>query len=567
MRAIPLSAITLGFCLGLVVAIAPACGSNSGGTGGGAAGGGSAGGGNGGAGGGSGGAAAFCADFANSYCEFAVRCNLVAMASKAECVAYIGPQFCRNQPSAEKGYIAFNSANAQACTTAIKNSLSCDPRDALAGPCADIFLPGAASRSACFASDDCINENEACGGASCMKTCQPAGSQGKPCTRFGTCDTGLRCELTTGICVGPAAVGGDCTSGANQCDATSYCDLALTRKCVALPTAGQTCRGGLPRCTNGFYCSNTTCQARLAQGVTCPAAADSCQTALFCDTTKVPTSCQPRAQVGGTCTGDGCAAGLRCIRGSCATPRMAGGTCATSSDCAPGLSCDDVLRSCQAFNFEVAAGETCTDDVRSCDTDLSCRGFAVNPDGGVGTVGRCVVPKVGDACTSNTSGECPRAAFCNVPVGTATGSCVAATNRSPCSYGDNCRVGDYCEGALCTAQKAAGAACASSGACVSPLKCIAMTPGSSVCGNAGDIGANCAASSACRFPLTCVSGLCAHAGATGEKCYDSSVCLTGTCSRDAGTCDAPTPNGGLCKQNTECASGQCNTGLCEAVCP
>jgi len=543
-------ALVGGFALGLVVAIAPSCG---------------------GPGGGGSAVSRFCVDYSTAFCDYAVRCGSVAVNGKADCLTYFQGTFCGAAvDSAGKGYQTFDSTKAQACLSAI-GSASCDEGagTALLG-CDGLFAPAADSGGACYEASDCKSATEGCGGASCARTCQAAGAQGQPCPRDTSCSAGLRCDPGTSLCQPPAPPGAACQPFASfQCDATSFCD-STTEMCTALPSSGQACRPTSPRCTGAAWCSAGTCQPRLGSGVTCTTS-DACESTLFCDTALTPDSCQARKAVGGTCQASThCQDGLRCTSGACVAARTAGQSCVSISDCATGLSCDRILRICGTPVYSLKAGDSCTDDDRTCGSGLSCKGEAVNSDGGVGTVGTCAAEALGDPCTSRFSSECPEHAFCNLAVDAGAGTCTAATSGSPCATNSQCRATDFCDNGLCAARKPEGAACTSSSGCVSPLTCLTSAAGAKTCGKRGELGAPCTettGNSSCLFPLACTNGTCQHAGALNEPCLSGSICLSGACDRDAGICGAKLPVGGDCRSyGSACESGHCVNGKCEAAC-
>jgi hypothetical protein len=540
-------ALACGFSVGLMVALAPSC-----------------------SGGGPGGVtSSFCNDYSTAYCDYAIRCGQVASGSRNDCVTYFTGSFCNVAvASSAKGYQTFDSTKGKACTDAI-SKIACDGTSALSSDACDgLFTAAVDTGGGCFEDADCKNEADGCGGSGCMKTCQVAGAQGKPCPKSGTCNTGLRCDRTTTTCVPPGGPGTDCSTGSSACDATSFCDNA-TDTCVALPTAGQACRTSSPRCTASAFCNNNTCQPKLGSGVTCTGF-DSCESGLFCDSSMSPASCKATKAAGGTCTTvTQCQAGLRCTGGFCAAPKTAGQTCSGFNDCEDSLYCDRVLRTCNALVYTLKAGESCTADSRSCTTGLNCKGAAANADGGVGMVGSCTAKALGDSCTRFGS-NCPEHAFCNLSVDGGSGSCTTSAVGSPCSFASECQAGGFCENSLCAPLKQMGATCTNSSSCVSPLSCLTSASGAKTCGKLGDIGASCSdtpGTSSCLFPLTCTGGTCQHGGATGEPCLSGVTCISGACNPDGGVCGPKLPEGGECTFfGGACESGRCTNGKCQATC-
>ncbi len=510
---------------------------------------------------GGGGASGFCESYATAFCDYEIRCGQVSSTGKADCVTYIRDAFCAGAvPSATKGYQTFDAMKGQACVDSL-TAASCDSLTSL--NCDGLYTATSDTGGGCFVPSDCKNAADSCGGSGCMKTCQVAGELGKPCTKAGTCTAG-RCDASN-VCAPPGAIGADCRPfSSNECDATGACDSA-TSKCVALPSVGQACRSLSPRCSGATFCNGTTCQTRLSQGAMC-SGGDSCEAGLTCDFSQNPDSCQPRKAAGSACIflGD-CQVGLRCISAVCTAPKTAGQPCVLFDDCADGLLCDPVLRACTPSTSSLKAGDSCTDRARYCGPNLTCKGAAINRDAGVGTVGTCGERKLGDACETRSSTECPEHSFCNLAVDGGAGTCITASVGSPCTTGAQCLTGDFCKSGLCSARVAMGQPCTASSNCVAPLACV-----SSACGKLGDEGTACSGStigSTCLFPFTCVGGTCKHAGAKGEPCLNGLLCISGACVPDAGTCGAKQAEGGACSFfGNACESGRCTNGKCEVSC-
>ncbi|MBX7101422.1 MAG: hypothetical protein K1X89_27150 [Myxococcaceae bacterium] len=510
---------------------------------------GSSGGGSGGAGGstGSGGGAAgsFCDQLADAYCTFSVRCGLVSAAAKAECLPYFSNLLCgAHAESVARSYQFTDSKKAQACLAVI-NGAACDAPLSVLTVCDGVFSPASPSGGGCFSSGDCFAADEGCAGENrCGSTCQPAGALGQPCLKTGLCSAGLRCDAATKLCAMPGAVGASCTGALNDCDSTSTCDLYGTKKCVVLPTSGQTCRSLDPRCAGGLYCNGSTnhCEARLAQGTPCTSTA-ACEEPLFCDLPGTKT-CLPKLSPGSSCSG--------------------------LLDCAGASAlCDPVLKTCQTTALSLDAGESCTGFVRQCALPLRCRGASYALDGGLGVTGLCGLPQVGDPCSIQGGIDCPGAAYCKLPGDGGQGQCAAAGAGTACVSSTECRAGDVCLNKACVVKKAAGEGCASSTECVIPLKCVqSPSSGMKSCGALAEAGAACASGgeNPCKFPFTCVSGTCQHAGKTGERCLPNTLCFAGACATTSQTCQPPLDAGTACRVGLECASGLCDGERCLDAC-
>jgi hypothetical protein len=138
-------------------------------------------------------------------------------------------------------------------------------------------------------------------------TCRAASGMGGPCNDTG-CSTGLHCAgyvalgpgATLGMCVGPSAAGGPCTSS-NDCQGGAYC-------------GNGTCGGGKPF---GAACQqDTDCQA----GLTCAA-----------------NLCEHAAYPGDPCNGTSNACVLSiCRNGTCVDHAKVGQPCMVNTDCTTG---------------------------------------------------------------------------------------------------------------------------------------------------------------------------------------------------------------------------------------
>lgn len=532
--------------VGVVVLLAAAFGSTAGcsSTPAGASGGGTGGGG-GSTSSGGGAPGGFCDQLGEAFCTFSIRCGLATAVAKAECVPYFSALLCgAHAESLARSYQFVSSAKAQACLAAIDGA-ACEASVSVLSVCDGVFSPASVSGGGCLSSGDCFAANEGCAGDTrCGSVCQTAGALGEPCTKGGACNPGLRCDQTAQRCVAPGAVGASCSGGVNECDSASACDTFGTKKCVALPTAGQPCGTLDPRCGTGLYCNpaNSHCEARLSQGTPCTATA-SCQEPLYCDLGGTK-ACQPKLSLGSPCSGLLDCAGANTL-------------------------CDPVTRTCQTTALSLDAGESCTGFVRQCALPLRCRGFAYSADGGVGTVGACGQPQVGDPCTFAGTPDCPDQSFCRLPADGGVGQCAAAGVGTACLKNAECRVGDVCLNKACAVRKAAGEGCTSSTECLSSLRCVqASTGGPKTCSVLLEPDAGCSGTgdNPCKFPFTCVSGACRHSGAIGERCLANALCFAGTCAMTSQTCQPPLDAGTACRVGLECASGLCSGDRCIDAC-
>lgn len=341
-------------------------------------------------------------------------------------------------------------------------------------------------------------------------------------------------------------------------------------KPVTLPGVGEACDGAhYPYCTPSAFCDGAVCHPRLGVGAACNGP-DSCEATLRCDAV-----CKiPRAK-GEACSATAlCARTLACSNGTCATPASLGERCDAQTACAEGIPCDRVSRTCGATYFSQAVGESCSDHW-NCQTRLTCRGAVENADGGVGTLGSCAVPAIGDPCYPSALINCPLSAFCRIGPTEDVGTCAPRTERARCSSTFTCATGDTCNfasdgGFECASTKKQGDRCEADSECPQPLHCVPQQTGAR-CAKLGDVGDSCSAQRSfldtCLFPLTCSNGTCRHLGGPNEACFKGSVCLSGGCDLNTSVCRAKLPDGAGCgSTDSACASGYCSNGSCTAVC-
>ncbi|MHB8874914.1 MAG: hypothetical protein ACYC8T_14595 [Myxococcaceae bacterium] len=282
-----------------------------------------------------------------------------------------------------------------------------------------------------------------------------------------------------------------------------------------------------------------------------------------------------------TCsTGEHCAPGLQCPRGTCQPPATEGGSCSFIMGCRDELRCSqDVcvprlgegercrregygmpeLVSCvqcrNEFRCDMVSGicereraagngEPCNLSTDRCGEGQVCRGTWINPDGGTGAMGRCEAKSLGAPC--QLTGDCPPGALCEPYADGGVGVCVPAYEGSSCVADDECLPAHYCEQhKTCRPPRPEGEECEESQfnlRCDSRLACVARGTGR-VCHRLRDLDESCdpAMLAPCMFPLLCAgSGRCLKIegelikAGDGEGCGFSSQCASGRC--DQGRC-------------------------------
>ncbi len=235
---------------------------------------------------------------------------------------------------------------------------------------------------------------------------------------------------------------------------------------------------------------------------------------------------------------------------------------------------------CRFASGSLGTGATCASSEQCASGACSTGGLPV--DGGAPPLcGTCVAAvAVGQPCGAAVGFmTCQQGAVCTGSSPSAT--CVAI------AYGD---AGALCDGTAmqckdgltcgstgtCAAPKPAGASCAFTDECASPLVCAAGTNGST-CSDAGKTGASCTGDGTCATGFGCSTatqqcGALTYAAA-GQPCGDLVRCLVGSCAATGGgttpgTCPRVLADGQPCAAPssgpTTCdAFASCTTdGLC-----
>lgn len=529
----------------------------------------------------------FWNEYATVYCSIAVNCGAAEASYVDNCVSNMNRAALAAEAKAQIaiGTLSFDSAVATECladfraaTTAPKICTESVP--IWSPPCNRVWRLNHLmdSGSPCVdSSSSCKEETDVCAGPRCNQTCQPSGALGQPCTRWHSCNPGYYCDKATQTCAMPLPAGSPCTTY-HPCDSSSYCDMSRGL-CMRLPVDGEPCASATPRCAPGAYCSNlgshATCRANVPLGGTCGSVA--CVPIAYCDGSS---TCVARKTSGASCAvGTECEENLICIAGGCATRSVEGGPCATRDDCRGDLTCDLVLRTCQPHKGVTEEGAPCTGHMLECvwhgDTvpEFRCDGVARNPDGGVGTMGVCRWPHLGDACTGSRG--CPLRSYCDMPDGGTSGVCRSSSLGTPCDSHAGCQPGQYCAQEHCQTRGAKGTACTDSSECAETLTCrLNPNDGSSACGDRGSSGSPCAGErdDQCKLPNLCIAGVCTPATIIGTPCGSYGSCFTGLCqgrNPDAGIpgmCGPYLEDGTPCLENSHCASQSCVKGVCVAAC-
>lgn len=484
---------------------------------------------------------------------------------------------------------------------------------------------------ACLEDDDCPSrhkckrDNTCTDGPACSSNADCSAPKSKcrtsdltcvECLNSGDCGSGKTCR--EGMCL-PTTNG--CLANQDCSAAKPVCDTA-TRTCITCRTdahcggafciddACVPCEGDLECIERNFllsrFCLRGACVPCLADrdcsdGLVClgnqckPDPIDQpcpvsgvCPRELRCVPnveTGVPTCRAPCDPYDDECPGDRTCAVARFSAGlpvgACEPPvtgaSALGGACTETDDCNPGLVCvSDSATTGRCRNMCDPNRSTA-----ACTSPNTCQPYAMFDRSGVPFASGVCFPdsKLGDACARDA--DCGSAMICGA----------GPNPRDPYVWGNYCR---YAKGT-----KSTGQGCSNDAECRSGLCLMGMPNGG---GAPGFCQGGCTADADCPARADGVPGRCgtfavpwrdrAGAPATVEvascvmPCREDAECGTGKfcevvpnaaktgfatrCTKSLNTAGAR--NGGPCRQNSDCRSGECITfgpdgaGICEGAC-
>lgn len=306
--------------------------------------------------------------YARATCEVLSRCFAAIAPDIAACTEWLKLTF-KEQASPEidaaiaAGRIDYRASELAACVEQI-SSAACD--ETLFAQCNDVFVGKTKLGEACTVDLECEGLGQCHVDGACPGVCAPAAKLGEPCTRFNSCERGLKCSASTPqTCVAPAKVGEPCANPGG-CSGYALCHEGM---CIARNSLGQSAEGG---------------PCELLTG-------SNCRAGLVCTTTlegaEVVGRCQPKVTSGAACTysiPDACPEGEYCrittetgvkpAMGSCQTSPKLGEECGWGviyfTSCAEEQYCDIDTKLCTAVNH---LGEPCAAD-RGCFSDTCVDG-------------------------------------------------------------------------------------------------------------------------------------------------------------------------------------------------
>ena len=430
------------------------------------------------------------------------------------------------------------------------NQSPCDDGDpcTVADQCGEGECSGFAVDCDCLTDEDCqdLEDGDLCNGTlSCSQEKVPFQCAVVP-------DSIVQCDPDAG----------------EQAACLEYSCAPETGQCSSLPAnEGYACDDG-NACTIGDKCESGAC------------------------TPGVPPNCADD----NPCTDDACELEFGCVFYSNILPCNDGEVCTTDDTCAEGaclggppLDCDDgnpcTDDSCsQLVGCTHAANQDQCDDGDPCTVGDHCAGGACLPagqvecdDGNACTADSCmmdgscdhdIIPgdcDDGDPCTVNDTcinGVCSPGPSFNCSDGNPCtddscndqGICVHVANNLGCDDGNECTLGDHCQGEKCVYEEAA--LCHDENICTTdscdPGQGCVFTTNTHPCDDGN----------ACTVNETCADGACG--GGSPLNCDDGNICLTDICDPESGCkhlnnveqCD----DGNVCTVADSCWDSNCQSG-------
>jgi hypothetical protein len=285
-----------------------------------------------------------------------------------------------------------------------------------------------------------------------------------------------------------------CSSSSNVSATQACADVAQARCQKANDCDPQGVLNTYGSLTNCQSTQATTCESNLAAPDTAntPAHTEGCAQATPSETCddyqlgNVPTACQPLAgprDAGSDCAVSGQCATAYCLIsktetcGTCAATPGLGDSCANNS-CGPGFLCDSISLLCVA---PVAASGPCN-STSACAPGLTCLGSTAT------TLGTCVpLSGLGGSCDLTDGGSRCDSRFglyCNVEAGKVCAPVATASASQPCGTIDggvvDCLADSFCQkpvgsnAGTCVAPAAEGGACdtVNGPICATPARCV-----------------------------------------------------------------------------------------------
>ena len=439
-----------------------------------------------------------CAGLTTCSCRFDTRpydATACVEARTAECVENTTAQAA----DVAAGRAELDEVSLARCLTALEAAVGdCDAGD-LPAACRDTLLSTAAIGATCELAGGglayCADGAGVCGPGN---ECLALPSSGQACLGGVVCGRDLAC--VSGMCQPPGAADDPCEPG--SCGGSLVCGPDFT--CIPPGAINGACFT-TEQCAEGLACvqadGSGTCQPAIAQDAGCTGPSQ-CGAERSCVPAPENRTCTTPDGVGDSCETDSCGDDLTCSSGDLTCVALPGlNDSCLDGTCADGLLCDDGTYTCITAP---GVGETCAVGSRFCAEGLGCRESTNTCEVPPGDGEPCVLNPPEYLCASGFGCDFDQGQIC-VAQGTAGASCTSDRG---------CVAATYCETSTntCKPRLAAGAACEDGNECQAGHEC-AFVAGVATCRPIPTANQpctfDCAGDLACKGPAgTCAPALC-----------------------------------------------------------
>ena len=483
-----------------------------------------------------------------------------------QCSAYAPCTHGPSGPECDAGFVCNQNGNNE-CQPECSSTADCEPgqncrtqnvwmnnQDVVVSFCDDVA--NACNGQQCAGTEKCIDSHS---GQICSAL--------EPCGPNGTCSNGYVCDGQNNVCRPSCANTSECGPGENCLAVESYDPQqqqpVVARFCGDQPRSGCPQCGSAESCTNpnwysvcseldpclqgtcepGFLCDGSTnlCSPTCTSNADCPGAEEQCMIDPWSGAT------EGQCRVPDSFDNCACPSGLACVQGRGTCVDLAGGACASGSECPnqSDYSCERLDNGnpqspfmCICLNSNSTECFDCAGDHRLCQGHGGVCGAS-----GLCEMITCDPLDAGSPCPSGTSciegqGAWPPEWSCTVPAAT-------RPNGQSCGWGAECASG-MCRNGVCVAPCQATADCAGGncdrypnepyGTCASASSCAASCPSTDVCVPGANV---------CERPCTVTSDC-----GVGQNCERFPQDGSGVCRSSSGACQGPCAGNEFCNPNT-----------------
>ncbi len=370
---------------------------------------------------------------------------------------------------------------------------------------------------------------------------------GDPCTVADQCED----TACTGVAINCDCLNDeDCAAleDGDACNGTLFCDLeALPFQCAVDPETVVTCPG--PPEGSDQICLIAACDpedgacslSSVNEGLAC-GGGDPCTVGEHCAGGVCAGGVAPNCNDGNPCTDDACEPGVGCAHAPNEQPCNDGDVCTTDDVCDDGACAGGLVLVC-------ADGNPCTGDW--CDPETGCQHDALDIGCDDGNACTSMDLCVDGLCQGSGAPDCDDGNLCTTDGCDPVQGCVHLLNDDPCDDVDLCTSGDHCHLGECIG--GGDLPCDDDNICTDdscePLSGCTFSPNDAAC----DDGNECTLGDACQGGW-CVAGDVAN-------CDDGNLCTAASCEPHGGC--TFTPNVAPCDDDDPCTiTDVCSGSAC-----